>query len=293
MFELSDIDSEEDSDMFGPEFEQMFHNYFQSAPPGTEEIIEDNPDVQPSSLRFEIGNPVIYKSEDNCWYEGEVIEVAKRVRYDGPYPCLPIAYAVLPIHGVEDPEWVMEDNDDFIRPRYKDLTPDPEKCKPFLAVPEDPLHHLYTSTNKEEYTTEDGSNIVDDFEKLNLQGRVNPDGTMNTFKMRPDPVNEEGNICGVDAPLAMMFVTNDISLRESIYSKYSDSVDMAKTFKSIMPSESSLQDLERAAKKSNRKMLQLADALMVGLHGWEIDEVRARQLYRAAACGLLSSSHHN
>ena len=49
--------------------------------------------------------------------------------------------------------------------------------------------------------------------------------------------------------------------------------------------ERSLAQLEKAAKTSNDKMLQLADALMLGFKGWPRDPYRACSLYRAAAWG--------
>ena len=60
--------------------------------------------------------------------------------------------------------------------------------------------------------------------------------------------------------------------------------DLIQIFKSAVPTET-LHELEMKARKSPRKMLQLADALMTGMNGWTRNPHRACNLYRAAAWG--------
>lgn len=65
----------------------------------------------------------------------------------------------------------------------------------------------------------------------------------------------------------------------------SPNLDIIGIFKSKMPSETSLAQLEAASRRSNDKMLTLGDALMSGVHGWSRDSERACLCYRAAAWG--------
>eukprot|EP00984_Skeletonema_dohrnii_P011929 scaffold4786_cov142-Skeletonema_dohrnii-CCMP3373.AAC.3 len=120
---------------------------------------------------------------------------------------------------------------------------------------------------------------------------TNPDGSVNISSRGGRRVTAgivripQEPICGVDPMVAFMYSSNQLSVRERVESGSTTSVpDMVQIFRTIDPG-TSLAELERAAKTSNSKMLQLADCLMVGLHGWPRDPQRACDLFRAAACG--------
>jgi hypothetical protein len=259
---------------------------------GANDGIRDDPDRNPSDLRFGVGNLVMFKSDDG-WFDGEVVKVSQRLVI-GPRSQY-IAYIIWPIRDREDAdlgtEWAMEDTDEFIKPRQEDLTPDPSKFKPLLVAPNDPMHSLYTDAKKYDCTTEEGDNMADVFEKLNMvdKAKTNPDGSVDvkgkdgrrvttaTIEIPKEP------ICGIDAFTAIMFASNQVATRQRANSNPTRLPDLVEIFKSIVPIETSLAHLERAAKSSSSKMLQLADCLMTGINGWTRDPRRACNLYRAAA----------
>ena len=255
--------------------------------------IRDDPNVNPSSLRFEVGNIVMYKDQHRKgWCEGEVVKVAQRLEMGNHSQY--IHYIVWP--NVEDADgtvWVGGDTDAFIVPRPDDLTPDPAKFKPFLSHPEDPLSYLYTGLTNDPYT-EDGENMAELFERLEMvdQARIDPDGCIrlnigghtvssSTIEIPQEPID------GVPGHAAFQ-CGHQIHLRRHMHSNTSTrTLDIVGNFKSVVPSESSLRQLEEASRTSNEKMLQLADALMLGVHGWPRDPKRACDCYRAAAMGCL------
>ena len=147
------------------------------------------------------------------------------------------------------PEWVLKDTDDFIRPRPKDLTPDPAKFNPLLVARDDPYEHLYTGTERFKYDYKGGP------------------------------------ILGVNPYVALKFVTNHLTLREQLGSDRPTLDKIFEVFSKMIDPGTSLAQLEEEAKSSSSKMRQLADCLWVGLHGWQSDPKRAYTLYQAAAYG--------
>jgi len=69
--------------------------------------------------------------------------------------------------------------------------------------------------------------------------------------------------------------------------------DPVKLFETIVPTENGLQELEEASTLSNEKMLLLGDALMIGVHGWPRDYMRATRCYNAAAMGCQESEERS
>lgn len=243
--------------------------------------MNDDPNTDPSTLRFAVGNLVIYKRKDG-WQEGEIFRVAQLLTLGDRRQR--IAYLVWPLCYLPDDEmgteWVYTDSDECIRPRPEDKTPDPANFRPLLTVPEDPMYFLYTNTEKFDAQCSDGPRVADV-----LGGRENPDGSVSMNlkgrKVKTAMLNIPGNVHGVDGYTAMIFSVNNISTRKSGPAM----TDPMVHFESIVPPERSLAQLEKAAKTSNDKMLQLADALMLGCKGWPRDPYRACNLYRAAAWG--------
>ena len=218
-----------------------------------DDTLHDDTSTPASALRFSVGNMIIYKSElDIGWDEGGVVKVNQRARLSSNDSGTHIAYVIVRLGGlsVSDEvvmtEWVLKDADEFIRPRPKDLTPDPANFTPLLVAPDDPLEYLYTEIFNYEY--------------------------------------KGGPILGVEPYTAMMFMTNHLIVREQVGSDSPISINMFELFKMIDPG-TSLAQLEEEAKLSSSKMRQLADCLWVGLHGWRKDLERACNLYRAAAYG--------
>jgi hypothetical protein len=254
--------------------------------------LRDDPDVNPSSLRFGVGNLVIYKDEQRKgWHEGEVVKVAQRLELGNHSEF--IHYIVWPnTEDVDGTVWVQGDTEDFIRPRPQDLTPDPTKFTPFFSHPEDPLSYLYTGLTNDPYT-EDGENMAEHFERVDMvdDARINPDGSIGFNiggrKMSATTVQIPDEVDGVHGEVAFRLAQN-IHLRRDIHSKAGISagmVDLVGIFKSAVPSESSLEELEAASRNSSDKMLLLADALMSGVHGWTRDPNRACACFRAAGMG--------
>ncbi len=143
---------EEDEDEITPEQMADLMEHF---------VIPDDASIAASALRFSVGKLVIYKPRGMMfgvlhakntvgWYEGEVMKVSQRMIYSedrcGEY----IAYIVWPRRDLPDDElgteWVLEDTDEFIRPRPADLMPDSAKFKPLFVTPDDPYYYLYTDT---------------------------------------------------------------------------------------------------------------------------------------------------
>lgn len=82
--------------------------------------LRDDPDVNPSSLRFGVGNLVIYKDEqrNKGWHEGEVIKVSQRLELGNHSEF--IHYIVWPnTEDVDGTVWVQGGTEDFIRPSRK------------------------------------------------------------------------------------------------------------------------------------------------------------------------------
>lgn len=249
--------------------------------------MRDDPDVNPSSLRFEVGNLVLYKDKTG-WFEGEVLKVCQRFECHNHSQFIP--YIVWPHTGDADGTlWIDEDTEDYIRPRLEDLSPDPAKFKPSLAQPEDHFAYLYTGITNDPFD-EDGKDMAKEIEKLDLvdQARIKPDGSIEikaigrrlstaTFEIPQEP------IFGVPGH-AVVMLGQSVHLRRQINSS-SDMPDIIGAFKSTVPTETSLSELEEASKTSNEKMLQLGDALMSGVHGWPRDPVRSCGCFLAAAFG--------
>lgn len=104
--------------------------------------MHDDPDRNPDDLRFRVGNLVMYKDE-NGWFEGEIVKASQRLVLGAHRQF--ISYLVWPHREDADGTvWVVEDTDEFVKPRMEDKTPDPTKFKPLLVVPEDPYHYLYS-----------------------------------------------------------------------------------------------------------------------------------------------------
>jgi len=251
--------------------------------------IRDDPDVNPRTLRFEVSNLVLYKdSERNGWFEGEVVKVAQRLYGPGGVPLTQIPYIVWPqLEDAGETVWVEHDNNDYIRPRLDDLTPDPAKFHPILAHPEDPMAYLYTGLTNNPYYTEDGENVVTFI--MRIEGadgaQLNPDGSISTsYAGSSVPIPQEP-INGVPGDVVFRIGCQVHARRRLNTCGVGPLVDMVKIFKSIVPSESSLHELEEASRTSDEKMLQLGDALMAGVKGWERDPIRACKCYYAAAYG--------
>lgn len=220
------------------------------------------------------------------------MKVSQRMRYSEERSEY-IAYLVWPHRELPDDEigteWVLEDTDDFIRPRPPDLTPDPTKFKPLLVAPGDPYYYLYTYTKNFDSTIEECKEMENMYRRIGADdAKTNPDGsvtisqdgarlTTSIVEIPKEP------ILGVDSYTAMMFSSHYLSIRErAVFSKKMP--DMIEKFKALDPGMS-LAQLEVAAKSSSSKMLLLGDCLMLGLHGWQRDFRRACNLYRAAAWG--------
>lgn len=253
--------------------------------------MHDDPDKDPSSLRFSVGNLVMFKTTEG-WFDGEVAKVSQRLTLGSRTQYIP--YIIWPLReNVDGTEWVEEDTMEFIKPRMENKTPDPRKFKPLLVVPDDPMHFLYTDIKKYDSTTDEGNEMADVFEKIDFveKAETNPDGSINVkgrdgrqmttacMQIPQEP------ICGVDAMTAIMYASNQITIRQSLGFNPNRAPDLVKIFESAVPRETSLSDLERKSKSSPRKMLQLADALMTGMNGWPRNPHRACTLYRAAAWG--------
>ena len=141
-------------------------------------VIRDDPDIDPSDLRFSVGNLVMYRASDG-WFEGEVVKVSQRftVGSESRY----IAYIVWPNReDVNGTDWVMEDTVEQIKPRMEDKTPDPTKVKPTLAVPDDPMHFLYTNIEKYDSKTSEGTDLADLIGDMDFveKAETNPDGSV-------------------------------------------------------------------------------------------------------------------
>lgn len=131
-----------------------------------------------------------------------------------------IAYLVWPGRELPDDEigteWVLEDTDDFIRPRPPDLTPDPLKY--------DPYYYLYTYTMHFDSTIEEcGEEMENMFRRMGADdAKTNPDGsvtisqdgarlTTSIVEIPKEP------ILGVDSYTAMMFSSHYLSIRERVF----------------------------------------------------------------------------
>jgi hypothetical protein len=260
-------------------------------------IVENDPDgVDPSLLRFGVGSRVMHK-RDNGWFEGEVLKVCQRL-VTPPEVNKKIFYVVLThLEDADDNDWVEEDSDDYIRPRLEDLSPDRTKFNPKL-VPAltDPMAYLYTGVTLNPCDPH-GNEIALALTALNYvcEAKTNADGSTNIKYMSGRGVNS----CVVEIPQepmydvpghAIMKIATNLSRRrqcstESVFAP-------VKMFETIVPTETSLEELEEAAKLSNEKMLLLADSLMSGVHGWSRDPMRACSCYRAAAWGCQESDEH-
>jgi len=261
--------------------------------------IKDDPTQDPSSLRFAPGNLVMYKM-DGGWVEGEVLKVCQRLaippefagpNYD-PSAQPPILYIVFPHMDVPEEQhgshWIHEDTEDHIRPRFDDKTPDPDNFNPVLVAPDDPLEYMYTGVSYDPYD-EDGNDMTEAFRNSSLvdSAERNPDGTielnaggrrLTTYTMQ---IPQEP-IFGVPGH-AIVQCGLQIQRRQPVFGlRITDPVEV---FKASVPSERRLADLEAASKTSDKKMLQLGDALMSGVHGWPRDPNRACVCWRAAAWG--------
>ena len=245
--------------------------------------LRDDPNTDPSTLRFAAGNLVIYKRRDG-WQEGAIVKVAQLATVRGRH--LRIPYLILPLCYLPEEErrteWVLLDSPSVVRPRPKDKTPDPGQFRPLLVVPEDPMYFLYTNSEKFDPNCSDGPSVAEAF-----GGRENPDGSvsfdMQGRKVKTAMLKIPESVHGVDGYTAMIFASNNIATRKSA-SGPAETNPMVH-FESVVPPERSLARLEDAAKTSSDKMLHLADALMLGLKGWPRDPYRACSLYRAAAWG--------
>ena len=122
------------------------------------------------------------------------------------------------------PEWVLKDMDDFIRPRPKDLTPDPAKFNPLLVARDDPYEHLYTGTERFKYDYKGGP------------------------------------ILGVNPYVALKFVTNHLTLREQLGSDRPTLDKMFEVFSKMIDPGTSLAQLDEEAKSSSSKMANLLTA---------------------------------
>jgi hypothetical protein len=238
--------------------------------------LEHDPDADPSRLRFAVGTQVMYKTEGK-WFEGIIVACCKKVRCDKGSCTFRFPYVVEKRPYIEDdlPELIRFDADEYIKPRMSDKSLDPSKFKPKLAVPEDPMHILYSDMAPFNSKIEEGANVADLLEKMNIaDGRAttNPDGSI-YFKQRGTgkemsliTVKNQGYICGVDYPNVMMYVNNHIIHRFPVgHHKGVKCHDHAGILKSVAPEETDLHELEWKTKNSPWKMLQLADALMLGV----------------------------
>jgi hypothetical protein len=261
---------------------------------GSDELVDvgirDDPDVNPSSLRFSVGNLVTYKDEDrNAWTEGEVVKVAQRLV--GPRTSIFIHYIVWPhTDDVDGTVWVNGDTDNEIRPRPDDLTPDPEHFHSFLTPPEDPLSYLYTGLTSNPFSS-DGRNMAQEFMRSGGVGeaRINPDGSillnMRGRRMTQSTFEIPNQVCGVPGNAVVDFAKLFHTRRQLHSQAQRGMLDIVGTFQSAVPPERSLRQLAQAAKTSNEKMLQLGDALMIGFHGWPRNSTRACNCYHAAGMG--------
>jgi len=142
--------------------------------------------TMPSALRFDAGNLILFKSEDGC-VEGEVVkagqvlEVPPHLR-GTDYEPTPIAYLLYHTDDADGAIWVQEDTDEWIRPRPKDLTPDPDHFQPHMATPEDLLAYLYTGVTLDplDPLDEEGKDISHAYQQLDFVDRANtnPDGSI-------------------------------------------------------------------------------------------------------------------
>ena len=256
--------------------------------------IHDDPDMDPSSVRFGAGSLVMFKRE-NGWFDGEVIKVCQMLVVPPEFnperrPPMKILYLVWP--HVEDPdgsEMVQEDSEDFIRPRLEDLSPNPTTFHPKLVAPTDPFAYLYTGVTHDPYL-EDGSKMADGYQNLDIvnEAKTNPDGsTRIKFRHAREEVTTgivnipQEPIHGVPGD-AIIQLAQNLSRRRPWTQGTFDPVAMLET---IVPAENSLQELEEASRLSDEKMLLLGDALMTGVRGWPRDPMRASVCYKAAAWG--------
>lgn len=259
------------------------------------QLIRDDPNRNPSSLRFSPGDLVMYKL-DVGWVEGEVVKSCQR--FHGGYEPQTILYIVWPHSDVPDEQygshWIEEDTDDFIR-RRMDIDKNnwhPDNFHPFNIKPKDPLEYLYTGTVFNS-VTEDGKDQSEVFRQIDQvrSAQANPDGTTlvdiggkkvltYTIEFPDEP------IFGVDGQGVIM-TAMAIHRRRARTSK--SVPDMIQIFHSAVPKTTSLQELEALSKQSDENMLLLADALMSGVHGWPRDVKRSCACYRAAAWGCQES----
>ena len=145
---------------------------------GPNDGMRDDPDRNPSDLRFNVGNLVMYKTEEG-WFEAEIVKVSQRLTLGPRTQYIP--YIVWPIRDDADgTDAVMEDTTEYVRPRMEVKTPDPATFKPSLAVPDDPMHFLYTNITKYDSKTEEGNEMADVFEGLDIveKAETNPDGSI-------------------------------------------------------------------------------------------------------------------
>lgn len=290
--------------------------------------IKDDPDGNPSALRFAPGSLVLYKI-DNGWVEGEVLKVCQCLEippdFRGPTAnsIPPILYVVWPHSPVPaelyGSSWIHEDTEAFIRPRLEDALPDPDKFNPILLPPEDPLHYLYSGIQFDP-VDEQGNNMADAWrnsQHVNA-AETRPDGSIRltldggkdvsayTMEIPQEPLHgvpgwaivQIGQQLTRRRPVARtsavgffdpgeMFEANCLPRKNKLFSTSAvglfDPVQMFEA--NCVPTETSLAQLEEAAQTSNEKMLELAGALMSGVHGWPRDPERGCACYRAAAWG--------
>ena len=233
--------------------------------------------MDPSRLRFAVGTQVMYKTQGK-WFEGIIVACCTKVRCDKGTCSHRFPYVVESRPFMEDdlPELIRFDADEYIKPRMSDKSLDPSKFRPKLAVPEDPMHILYSDMSPFNSKTEEGTNVADMLEKMKIaDGRAttNPDGSI-YFKQKGTGQKmslvtvdmNQGYVCGVDYPNVMMYVSNHIIHRFPVDQHTGvKGCDFAGILKSVAPEETDLYELEWKAKNSSWKMLQLADALMLGV----------------------------
>ena len=268
--------------------------------------LNDDTSISASALRFSVGDLVIFKAVGiNGWYEGEVVKKNQRARVSShDSASIYIAYVVWRTRDEMSDElelgmgWVLKDTDEFIRPRPEDLTPDPAKFNPLLVGPDDPYYYLYTATERFSSKTDEGTDMEDVFRGMDGidDAKTNPDGSVRIYANGNKWTSVVGDvppglIYGVNSCDAFMFSVNYLSARER--STTPMITDFFELFKQQMHTGMSLAELEVAAKSCNGKKLQLADCLMMGLHGWPIDSVRACNLYCAAAWGCTEEEEQS
>jgi sulfur carrier protein ThiS len=218
----------------------------------------------------------MYKTKGK-WFEGIIVACCKKARCDEGLCSYRFPYVVekRPYTEEDVPVLIRFDADEYIKPRMPDRSPDPSKFKPELTVPDDPMHFLYSGMAPFNSKTEEGTNVADLLEKMKItDGRAttNPDGSIYFKQKRTGQqmsvitVENQGSVCGVDYLDVMMYVSNHINHRFPVdHNKGVKCYDFAGILKSVAPRETSLRELEWKAKNSPWKMLQLADALMLGV----------------------------